>query len=244
MILATGDTHRNIDISKIFDLKCDIKAGLPIKYLLITGDFGGVWETDFKDQKFIKSVYGDLGCTVIFVDGNHENFDLLNKYSTTKWNGAKVSFITNNVIHLHRGEIISLDGVKIFGFGGAMSTDRGYGTSFKRSWWKEELPTTKDIENAKYNLSKFNNTVDIILTHDAPDSILYKMNITRNYNDFNRDVEAEFKNFLETIKNKVSFKNWYFGHHHKNAHLQHDNKSYNVLYNSMLNFFKLGDYIL
>lgn len=237
MILVTGDTHRDIDIEKIFDLRRNIKSGSKVKYLLIAGDFGGVWENNFKDDRFIKYAYGTLGCTVIFVDGNHENYNLLNKYPITEWNGAKVSFINNNVIHLHRGEVVSLDGVKVFGFGGAMSTDRGYGISTK-SWWKEELPSTKEIKNAKCNLKKLNNKVDIILTHDAPDSILHQMNISRNYNNLNRDVETQFKNFLETIKEEVSFKNWYFGHHHKNAKLFYDYKSYIAIYNDVVQYFK------
>lgn len=40
---------------------------------------------------------------LLFVSGNHENFDLLAEYPQEDWNGGKVQRIHSHVIHLLRG---------------------------------------------------------------------------------------------------------------------------------------------
>lgn len=57
--------------------------------------------------------------TTLWIDGNHENFDLLKKQKITKWHGGNIQRIQPSVIHLMRGQIYELEGLKIFTFGGA-----------------------------------------------------------------------------------------------------------------------------
>ena len=55
-----------------------------------------------------------LPFTICFCDGNHENFDLLNSYDVSVWNGGKVYIIKQNkagepkVIHLMRGKVYEM----------------------------------------------------------------------------------------------------------------------------------------
>ena len=77
MIYITGDTHGNEDIRKLRDES--FPAGKTLKkddYLIITGDFGGVWFGDIRDNKLLE-FYENQKYTILFVDGNHENFDAL-----------------------------------------------------------------------------------------------------------------------------------------------------------------------
>lgn len=112
-----------------------------------------------------------------------------------------------------RGEIFQIGKYSFFSFGGGFSHDRQYRTE-GISWWQAELPTNSEVENAVTNLTKFNNKVDFIITHDAPQSI-------HNYLGFTRvdmtPYDSQYQNlssFLELIKNNVKYRNWYLGHYH------------------------------
>ena len=57
-------------------------------YMIICGDFGGVWDGGKKEERNLDWLE-DLPFTTLFISGNHENFDLLRKYPTEEWNGGK-----------------------------------------------------------------------------------------------------------------------------------------------------------
>lgn len=58
---------------------------------------------------------------MLFIDGNHENFDKLYSYPVETWYGGKVHKI---VIHLMRGEVYSIEGSSIFVMDGGYSIDK------------------------------------------------------------------------------------------------------------------------
>ncbi len=89
MISITGDTHGTIDYNKIHLLNNRKILGHN-DYLIIAGDFGAVWDKNTLEKDL--SYYTKLPFVVLFVDGNHENFDLLNEYEVTIWNGGKMRF--------------------------------------------------------------------------------------------------------------------------------------------------------
>ena len=64
--------------------------------------------------------------TLLFVDGNHENYDLLAEFPVQMWHGGKVQMIRENVIHLMRGQMFNLQGRRFFTFGGAMILWMGF----------------------------------------------------------------------------------------------------------------------
>ena len=75
MIFITGDTHGSIDFAKLRVFAKNNPSLTREDFMIIAGDFGGVWnkttlENDLKP-------YEALPFTVLFVDGNHENFDLI-----------------------------------------------------------------------------------------------------------------------------------------------------------------------
>lgn len=155
MILITGDTHGTIDYNKVFLL--NQKKILSEKdYLIITGDFGGVWNSRTLEADL--SYYEKLPFTILFVDGNHENFDLLNSYPVEIWNGGKIHKIKENIIHLMRGQIFTIENKTIFTFGGGTSIDK-YRRIEGVSWWKEEIPSREELAEAMTNLAKYNNEV-------------------------------------------------------------------------------------
>jgi predicted phosphodiesterase len=106
MILVTGDTHGNIDFNKI-KLLSDKKILTMNDYLIIAGDFGAIWDKNTLDSDL--SVYENLNFNILFVDGNHENFNLLNSFPVQKWNGGDVHVIRDNIKHLKRGQVFIID---------------------------------------------------------------------------------------------------------------------------------------
>ena len=120
MIYVTGDCHGNYRrfATEIFPEQKEMSKD---DYVIICGDFG-YWD-ESKEQKYWMKWLDSKPFTTLWIDGNHENFDLLKKQKAVKWHGGNVQFIQPSVIHLMRGQIYELEGLKIFTFGGAKSHD-------------------------------------------------------------------------------------------------------------------------
>ena len=128
MIFITGDTHGNIDIKKLNSrMFPEQKTLAKSDFVIIAGDFGLIWDESKECQYWIKWL-SEKKFTTLFIDGNHENFNLLNTYEVANWNGGKVHKISETIIHLMRGQVFSIDDHKFFTFGGAKSSDKEYRT--------------------------------------------------------------------------------------------------------------------
>ena len=205
MIYVTGDTHQNINIKKLtIDFFPEQKFMTKNDYVIICGDFGCVWNGSNSD-KYWQRWFDNKNFTTLFIDGNHENFNLIKQYPISEWNGGKVQFITPSIIHLMRGEIYNIDGYSFFAMGGASSHDIEFRTE-NISWWKDELPNDKEYENAFKNLEKHNNKIDFIISHCCSDNVQNMIN--SNY------VHDKLTNFFRIIDETVEFKKWFFGHYH------------------------------
>ena len=197
-----------MDADKLVYLKRSNYLGLTSKdYLIICGDTGITWNIPFREE-ILRVLFDEFPCTVLFVDGNHENFDILNSYPISVWNNGKVHFISSNVIHLLRGQVFDINGFKIFSFGGAKSTDRASSSEF---WWKEELPSDLEYSEGLENLYKYRNSVDLIVSHDGPEFILKRLKIPK------RSQSPQMTSYFSYLYQNVKFSNWVFGHHHVDA---------------------------
>ena len=151
MIYITGDTHRQID-NRFSQLENLTKND----YLIILGDFGGIWNGN---DKHFMSFLEKQNYNILFIDGNHENHKMLNEYPIKMWNGGKIHQIKKNIIHLMRGQVFNIDNLIFFTFGGAYSVDKNIRTEFI-DWWKEEEGNYDEMNEGLDNLSKYNNEVD------------------------------------------------------------------------------------
>ena len=120
MIYITGDCHSDfVRFNK--ENFPEQTAMTKDDYVIICGDFGGVW--DVKEESKRETWWMDWlegrPFTTLFVDGNHENFDRLYEYPVEVWKGGKVHKIRPSVIHLMRGQVYQIEGKKIFTFCGA-----------------------------------------------------------------------------------------------------------------------------
>ncbi|MDO4467977.1 MAG: metallophosphoesterase [Bacillota bacterium] len=234
MIYVTGDVHREEDIHTINpDEFIEGRNLTKDDYVIICGDFGCIWYGEKSDSFWLKWL-DSLPWTTLFVDGNHENFDLLKTYPVKEWNGGFVHEIRPSVFHLMRGQVFTLNDKKVFTFGGGYSLDVAYREEGK-NWWKEELPTIKEIQEARNNLALYHNKVDYIVTHDIYLTHPFSRRLEKCmslYNDNQYDIQL----FLQEIKDTVSYEKWVHGHYHRDE--CGDDRCY-TLFNTIKNIEEL-----
>ena len=230
-IYITGDTHGDIarriaafytDIFNVKFVSGDI--------LIVCGDFGVPWRDEDKDiLKFLEK----KPIEILFVDGNHENFDLLNTFAVCERYGGKVHQLAKNVFHLMRGEVYEIAGKSFFAFGGATSVDKMY-RALGVSWWPEEDASLKDEENALQNLSKCGYEVDYVITHTAP---IYFVN--PKVLDPRLNVNCPTANFLKDLEKRLKYKHCFFGHHHYDEKYDMERR-HTCLYGSIVNYSEVN----
>ena len=229
MILVTGDCHG--DFSKL--------RGTPYTELtendtvIVCGDFG-IWDNNAREQNWMRYI-SDQKYTVVFVDGNHDNFDRLdNEFTVVDFHGGKAHRIRHNLYHLMRGYVFDFEGKKFFCFGGARSHDIWGGildpADYKSdaefndayinmylsgvcfrvkgvSWWERELPSEEEMKRGREELEKVNWKVDYVITHCLPTDV----QAVYSAGDFEEDILTDY---LMDIAHKLNFKTWYCGHYH------------------------------
>ena len=228
-IWVTGDTHGDFQrfTTKNFP---QLKGMDQDDYMIICGDFGGVWAGEQADGRKLDWLE-DKPFTTLFVDGNHENFDLLNSCPEQKWHGGKVHVVRPHVLHLMRGQVFEIGGLTWFTMGGAASHDIQDGIldpaepGFERrywalrrmnamfrvlghSWWSEEMPSEAEYAEAETSLERSGLRVDYVLTHCAPTSVTKALD-----SSYQPD---RLTDFLEMVKERCQFQRWFAGHYHTN----------------------------
>lgn len=203
MIYITGDTHADF---KRFENKI-LKKLKKDDYLIICGDFGFIWENTKQENNILNRI-GKFKFNTLFVDGTHENFDILKSYEKVDFNGAKARHICGNLYQLLRGQVYNIDGKKIFTFGGGESPDKEI-RIYMNNWWVDELPKINEMKTAVENLNRVERKVDYIVTHEPPGTIKYLIDGSdKGINTLNR--------FFDDVTKEVKFENWFFGSTHIN----------------------------
>jgi len=240
MIFVTGDCHA--------DFRKFSKQNFPEQkemtredFVIVCGDFGGVWTCDQSnpEEKYWLDWLSDKPFTVLFVDGNHENFDRLKDFPSVAFHGGRAHRIRENIYHLKRGYVFRLQGKSFFAFGGARShdiqdgvlkaeeypsvrhmiedyrdrTNRGEMLRIDHvSWWKEELPNKREMDRGVRELDKAGNNVDYVVTHCLPSSAQLIAGF------YETDILTDY--FESLIRQKtLQFGKWYCGHYHKEQSL-------------------------
>lgn len=207
---VTGDCHGSLTKILQFIWKFDLGSESNV---VVCGDMGIFWDKDQKDAKASIANYERYcnGVNLYWIDGNHENFDIINSWETED--------IYNNSEHIHycpRGYETFIDvdcgdhieARKALFMGGADSVDK-----FRRiehlSWWKDETITDNDINGIK-------GAYYYVFSHCCPRSIFDTNKVylctLANINENNATHQSEDK--LEELKNNIIFNKWFFAHYH------------------------------
>lgn len=236
MIFITGDCHA--DWSKFStDSFPEQKEMTRDDYVIVCGDFG-VWHPDNTEKWWFRWL-SEKNFTLLFVDGNHENFDRLysDEFEIVDFHGGKAHRICKNVYHLMRGYVFELCGKKFFAFGGASSHDiqdgilepsdykstkeltNDYNKRTQRgemlrinhiSWWKQEMPSEDEMKFGLETLRNNGNKVDYIVSHCCPQEVASLF----SHGFYKLDKLTDYFN---TVARTTEFSKWFFGHYHNNA---------------------------
>lgn len=201
MIYFTGDTHGDLSRFKNSSAK-KLKKG---DSLVVCGDFGFIWNGNDEEEKNIKWL-SKRKYNIIFVEGAHENFEMLSQYQTVDFAGSKARKIADNIYQLLRGEIYEIEGKKIFAFGGGDDEELDV-TDFHECEEFKRLPTEEECEHARENLKNADNKIDYIVSYD----IGFKM---RSFLEMESNCFNNLHAFLNDISTSCSFKKWFFGCFH------------------------------
>jgi len=254
MIYVTGDTHGSFSrFTKKSRWRVQAESDEE-DFVIVCGDFGLLWAKD-KELEYNLDWMSRLPFTILWVQGNHENYDLIAEYPVEEWNGGKVRKILPNIILLERGQVFLIDGKTFFTFGGAKSgdvqggifdrNDPNYTDLVKKanrkrlpyrvkhfSWWEEELPTEEEMQEGRKNLEKVSYCVDYVITHCASSEmqdLITGMLHSRGSISYHSASDRLTAYFSE-LEQKLQYHHWYFGHYHFNENL--DSK-HTVLYETV-----------
>ena len=210
-IFVCGDIHSTLDINKLdgFIGREDLNEN---DYLIICGDTG-ICGFSKEQEAATRAYLRGLPMTVLFADGNHEQFDALNSYSVDEWHGGKVHIIEPGIIHLMRGQVYQIDGKRFFVFGGAYSIDRAY-RDLGFTWFEEEIPSQEEYEEAWKNLEECDYKVDYIISHTGPYEVITELGYECH------DAALNQVRFYQKVADQVDFQDWYFGHFHEDVDVE------------------------
>jgi Calcineurin-like phosphoesterase len=236
-VFLTGDTHKT-DIPTRFNhdnlKKLNHTFNESEDYMIVVGDFGLLWTVYDRTEEWIVKYLHEKPFITLFVDGNHENFERINRLPEIEMFGGKVGKYSDSIFHLKRGEAYAINEKSIFVMGGGVSIDREMRKD-RVTWWAEEMPNFMEYKHAMETLEEYNYKFDYILTHTAPDKIrdvlLRSVGLmVRQLNAYGeeelvpykeKDQLSEFFQMLIDEKN-LDFKTWYFGHYHVDARVTDD----------------------
>lgn len=213
-VYVTGDTHGGFDLEKILETSWPEGQALSRSdYLIICGDFGFPWNYSREVWDDI-TLIEDQPWTTLFVDGNHERYDYWAARPIELWHGGRTQRLTpgSPIRRLMRGEVFDFSGDTFFTMGGATSVDRDRRVE-NVSWWPEELPSEEEFEHARQSLDSCNWEVDYVITHDCSARLLPKV-LYPSPEWQHPDVDR-LNVFLDELEERLSFRRWYFGHHHR-----------------------------
>lgn len=205
-ILVTGDVHG--DILLLLEMVRSIEND---EMLFVTGDFGLFWfDINSNSDKYtiLNNMLESKNAYIVFVDGNHENHNFINRTEISEFCGAKCHKLLPRVIHIMRGEIVNIDGIKIFCFGGAYSVDR-FWRKKNKTYFEEELPNENEYDSGLNNLINADFKVDYIITHTCQRRLVKKLGQRHKAIE-----EIKLQNYIQWIVDNVEYKKHYFGHWH------------------------------
>lgn len=216
MIFVTGDYHGGMEQGKLASRNFPQGRSLTRNdYLIVCGDFGLPWQGT-PEERYNLDWLASKPWTTLFVDGNHENFDLLQSCGVARWKGGEVHVMPSHpgILHLMRGQVFDIDGVRVFTMGGASSTDRWWREEGV-SWFPQELPNLLEYETARMNLDRAGWQVDYVVTHTIGTQSLARA--LGPGADPGRLACDPLTDFLQEVDERLDYRQWYFGHFHRDC---------------------------
>ncbi len=165
-VLLAGDVH---GFTSQIEYLARIATRERCEVILQLGDFG-YWPHQEDGLRFLHKtdrLLASAGVELLFLDGNHENFDRLLALGHPAYGFAPV---TERIRYIPRGTRWQWQGVTFLGLGGAHSIDKEERLRYERKcsrsnwlWWPQETITDEEAE-----LAAGGGRVDVLVCHDCP----------------------------------------------------------------------------
>lgn len=237
-LFITGDIHGWHDLGKLAEMKFHLGSELTKRdILLVAGDIGVVWHGGEKDRR-LQKWYEDAPWTTCAVDGNHENHHELRNLTIVPIYGGTARIVNDSLYFLERGSIFKFGQLSLFAFSGGISIDKEHRVQGK-TWWPEEIPSPQELEYARENLLSYDLSVDIVLTHTAPEITIRQMVDADETNLYYYALKGDDQTvrYLDQIENILDFKSWFFGHFHRDRVLE---DGFRAVYRDIIEIRKNG----
>lgn len=204
-IAVVGDIHAEWEeAEKVLERLFQDERASDLDLLIQVGDMG------FGFPNVVPWRY-EPPCPAIWIDGNHENFDLLKRRDKhhfgydiyhhlwprewqeflAKWEYAPRGTIRDGILYI----------------GGASSIDKAYRTR-GLDWWPEENISYSETESILSAIEAYTGEIHTVISHDCPSS--FDMQPVLKWPE-KKDANREF---LEHVRKVVRPKRWFFGHYH------------------------------
>ena len=200
MIYLISDVHEDINFPGLEEY---LEKATDDDLLIILGDVGLNFQDTEENRKFTEQ-FLSLEKNIAFIDGNHDNFEYYNSFPEEEWKGGIVGRISENIVHLKRGNVFEFEGKTFFVFGGCKSSPKWKEAGL---WHFGEEPDDEQLATAYSSLKKHNLQVDYILTHK------YEQTPERG------TVSEKLKELTQFIDENVKFNKWFSGHWHKESEI-------------------------
>lgn len=206
MVYITGDMHG--DFERLDSIK--LKKG---DTLIICGDFGFVWDGSAREEKLLRQL-GKKKFNICFLDGTHENFELLDEYEVGVFCGGKAHNISGNLYHLMRGQIYSIEKQTFFVMGGGESPDIDM-LFDNGTWSRREFPNSEELAEGADNMERVGCKVDYIVTHEPPSKI-------KSFLKLKSELPARITGlnaYFDEMSSACTYRRWFFGSMHIDKHI-------------------------
>ena len=241
-VFVTGDTHGDIeDFCQRMDwmLQRTDNDGFVADtntVLIILGDFGGNFGGVMAKNDFeFKKVLQDYGITYFVIRGNHDQRPS-NIYNGDTWHMENFfdgpTFVENQFPNIHYAMdypwVYTIEGKKTLVLPGANSVDKTWRIEAEKEdgikrWFADEQMTEAERDYV-WTLCRLNDyKFDVILSHTCP--FTHMSHDTNFWGDIDNTMEYLF----DDIDQKVDYKSWFWGHHHRD-----DAHNYSCHYNACL----------
>lgn len=202
MVYVTGDMHG--DYSRFSDRA--IRRLKKDDILIVCGDFGFLWDGSRRERRLLEKI-GKKKYTVLFVDGIHENYTLLDEYPVSEAFGGRVQIISGKLMHLMRGERYTIDGETYFVMGGG--EERIIDLRREPSAWSErEQPSEEELIRGLKTLEAAGWQADYVITHEPSAR-------TGCFCGTGEEKLTGLGVYFNRMEENVTFTRWFFGSVHQ-----------------------------
>lgn len=214
-ILVSGDWHGYPEASTAAAKEAERKN---CQVIVQCGDFGFWPHTDPDYIEHVNKAMIKREMLLVWIDGNHENFDAL---LDGEWEKTPRGFwkIASNILYAPRGLRWEWSEVKFLALGGAHSIDKMWRLSqgpIGMYWWPQETITQRDVYTAIEG-----GPVDVMFSHDMPTGTDIGIMLYKDHPEDDQNRMA-----VRTVVESVAPLRLYHGHYHhrKDSLLEIDGK--------------------